>query len=121
MDGLINEIVIDGVKFQMVPLGNSDAQPKTMQVVKKQTPVRINETNKVIDEMLTVPAITQKKMNSCQVSMILRCISSKIFQDIMRKKEQEKKEMKEAKEEQKRKWLENAEEKKQCQAEAKKK
>ena len=63
-DGLINEIVIDGVKYQMVPLGDSDAQPKT-EVVKKQTPVRITEMNKVIDEILIVPVIMKKKPSSC--------------------------------------------------------
>ena len=112
--------MIDGVKYQMVPLGDGDAQPKSMEVVKK-TPVRINETNKVIDEMLTVPTVPKKKTSSCRVSSIPRCISLKKFQDIMRKKEQEKKELKEAKEEHKRKCVENAEEKKRHQEEAKKK
>ena len=60
-DALINETVIDRVKYQMVLLGNGDAQPKTTEVVKK-TPVGINETNKVINEMLTVPAVPKKKM-----------------------------------------------------------
>ena len=119
-DGLINEIVIDGVKYQMVLLGNGDAQPKSMEVVKK-TPVRMNETKKVIDEMLTVPSVPKKKTNLCCISSIQRCISSKKFQDIMKKKEQEKKELEEAKEECKRKCLENAEEKRRCQEEAKKK
>ena len=120
LDGLINEIVIDRVKYQMVPLGNGDVQPKEMDLVKK-TPVGINETNKIIDEMLTVPPIPKKKMRSCHISSIPRCISPKKFQDIMKKKEQKKYELKEMKEEHKRKHLENAEEKKRCQKEAKKK
>ena len=111
LKGLINEIVIGRVKDQMLPLGNGDAQPKSTEVVKK-TPVRMNETKKVIDKMLTVPTVPKKKMSSCCVSGIPRCISLKKFQDIMKKKEQEKKELKEAKEERKRKCLENAEEKK---------
>ena len=118
-DGLINETVIDGVKYRMVLLGDGDAQPKSMEVVKK-TPVGINETNKVINKMLTVPTVPKMKMSSYHVSGIPRCISSKKFQDIM-KKEQEKKELKEAKKEHKRKCPENAEEKKRCQEEAKKK
>ena len=40
-DGLINKTVSDGVKYQMVLLGDGDAQPKTTEVVKK-TPVGIN-------------------------------------------------------------------------------
>ena len=44
-DGLINKIVIDGVKYQMVPLGDGDAQPKSKEVLKK-TPVGSNETKK---------------------------------------------------------------------------
>ena len=94
----------------MVLLGDGDVQPKSMEVVKK-TPVTMNETKKVIDKMLTVPNVPKKKTSSCHVSGIPRCISSKKFQDIMKKKEQEKKELKEAKE-CKRKCLENAEEKK---------
>ena len=43
LEGLINEIVIDRVKCQMVPLGNGDGKPKSMEVVKK-TPVTMNET-----------------------------------------------------------------------------
>ena len=73
----------------MVLLGDGDAQPKSMEVVKK-TPVTMNETKKVIDEMFTVPTVPKKRMSSC-VSSIPRCISSKKFQDIMKKKEQEKK------------------------------
>ena len=42
-EGMINEIVIDGVKYRIVPLG--DGQPKSMEVVKK-TPVTMNETKK---------------------------------------------------------------------------
>ena len=118
--GLINKIVIDGVKYRMVPIGNDDAQPKSTEVVKK-TPVRMNETKKVIDKMLTIPAVPKKKMSSCHISGKLRCISWKKFKDIMKKKEQEKKELKEVKEECKRKHLENTEEKKRCQEEAKKK
>ena len=76
---------------------------------------------KVIDEMLTVPSVQKKKMSSCHVSGIPRCISSKKFQDIMKKKEQEKKELEDAKEEHKRKHIANAEEKKRHQEEAKKK
>ena len=119
-DGLINEIVIDGVKYQMVLLGDGDAQPKSKEVLKK-TPVGSNETKKVIDEMLTIPSVQKKKTSSCHVLGILRCISSKKFQDIMKKKEQEKKELEDGKEECKRKHIANAEEKKRCQEEAKKK
>ena len=120
LEGFINEIVIDGVKYRMGLLGNGDVQPKSTEVVKK-TPVRMNETKKVIDEMLTVPTVPKKKMSLYHVFGIPRCISSKKFQDIMKKKEQEKKELKEVKEEHKRKPLENAEEKKRCQEEAKEK
>ena len=49
-NGLINETVIDRVKYRMVPLGDGDAQPKSKEVPKK-TPVGSNETKKVIDEM----------------------------------------------------------------------
>ena len=97
-EGLINEIVIDRVKYQMVPLGDGDGKPKSMEVVKK-TPVTMNETKKVINEMLMVLTVPKKKMSLCCVLGILRCILSKKFQDIMNKKEQEKKELKEAKEE----------------------
>ena len=44
-EGMINGIVIDGVKYRMVPLGDGDGQPKSMEVVKK-TPVTMNETKK---------------------------------------------------------------------------
>ena len=104
----------------MVLLGDGDAQPKSMEVVKK-TPVRMNETKKVIDKMLTVQTVPKKKTTLCCVLGIPRCILSKKFQDIMKKKEQEKKELKEVKEEHKRKRLENAEEKKRHQEEVKKK
>ena len=77
-DGLINEIVIDGVKYQMVLLGDGDAQPKLKEVSKK-TPVSSNETKKVIDEMLTVPSVQKKKMSSCHVSGIPRCISLRSY------------------------------------------
>ena len=33
-EGMINEIVIDGVKYRMVLLGDGDGQPKSMEVVK---------------------------------------------------------------------------------------
>ena len=42
--------------------------------------------------MLTVPSVP-KKMSTCRVSGRPRCILSKKFQDIMKKKEQEKKEL----------------------------
>ena len=87
LDRLI-EIVIDGVKYRMVPLGDGDMQPKTMEVVKKQTPIRITEKKKVIDEILKVPVMTKKPSISC-VSKLPQCISLKQFQDIVRKKEQE--------------------------------
>ena len=32
LDELINEIVIDGVKYQMVPLGDGDVQPKATEM-----------------------------------------------------------------------------------------
>ena len=111
----------DGKMNRLVPLGNGDggAQPKAMKVCKK-TPVGVNETNKVLDKMLTVLTTPKKKTNAWHISGIPRCISSQKFQDIMKKKEQEKKEVEEAKEH-KRKCLENAVEKKRCQEEAKKK
>ena len=59
--------------------------------------------------MLTVPSVKKKRF------------SSKKFQDIMKKKEKEKKELKNVKEEHKRECIANAEEKKRCQEEAKKK
>ena len=59
-DGLINEIVIDRVKYRMDLLGDGDVQPNLMEVVKK-TPVGINETNRVINEILTVPTVPKKK------------------------------------------------------------
>ena len=46
-EGMINEIVIDGVKYRMVALGNGDEQPKSTEVVKK-TPVTMNETKKMM-------------------------------------------------------------------------
>ena len=101
-EGLINEIVIDGVKYRMVPLGDGDVQPKLKEVPKK-TPVSSNETKNVIDEMLSVPSVQKKMMSSCRVLGIPRCISSKKFRDIMKEKEQKKKELKDAKEEHKRK------------------
>ena len=85
-EGMINEIVIDGVKYRMVPLGNSDGQPKLMEVVKK-TPVTMNESKKMIDEMFTIPSVPKKKVSSCCISRIPRCISSKKFQEIIKKKE----------------------------------
>ena len=44
-EGMINEIVIDGVKYRMVPLGEGDGQPKSTEAVKK-TPATMNETKK---------------------------------------------------------------------------
>ena len=87
----------------MVLLGDGDVQPKSKEVPKK-TPGSSNETKKVIDEMLTVPSVQKKKVSSCRISGIPRCISSKKFQDIMKKKH-----------------IANAEEKKRHQEEAKKK
>ena len=110
-EGMINEIVIDGVKYRMVPLGDGDGQPKSTEVVKK-TPVTMNETKKMINEMLTVLSVPKKKTSSCHVSGIPRCISLNKFQEIMKKKEKEKKELKEAKEEHKGKCLENAKKRK---------
>ena len=49
---------------------------------------------KVIDEMLMVLTVPKKKMSWCCVSGLPRCISLEKFQDIMKKKEQEKKELK---------------------------
>ena len=68
-----------------MPLGDGDAQPKTMEVVKKQTHVGITEKNKVIDEILKVPVL-MKKLSTAHISKLPQCISSKQFQDIMRKK-----------------------------------
>ena len=45
LEWLINKIVLDGVKYRMVLLGNGHVQPKSMEVVKK-TPVTMNETQK---------------------------------------------------------------------------
>ena len=47
----------------MVPLSDGDAQPKIMEVVKKQTPVGITEMNKVIDKILTVPVVMKKPIS----------------------------------------------------------
>ena len=41
----------------MMPLGDGDAQPKTMEVLKKQTPMGITEMKKII---LTIPVKKKK-------------------------------------------------------------
>ena len=53
-------------KYQMVPLGDDDVQPKPMEVVKKQIPIRIIEKNKVIDNILKVP-VMMKKLRTAHV------------------------------------------------------
>ena len=44
LDGLMNKIVIHGVKYQMVPFNDGDAKAKTLEVSKKPTtPMGITE------------------------------------------------------------------------------
>ena len=46
-EGMINEIVIDGVKYRMVPLGDGDGQPKSTEVNKNTS---YNKRNKKKDQ-----------------------------------------------------------------------
>ena len=59
----------------MVPLGDGDAQPKTTEVVKKQTPIGITEKNRVIDKILKVPVMTKKLSIKTAMMYIFETVS----------------------------------------------
>ena len=96
-EGLVNEVIIDGVKYKLVLL--KDPSENASEKKKMSEPKPSMSCSEALDKIFKIPAV--KKRGGCCVSGLLRCISSENFQSIMREKEDKKK--KEEKEEQK--WV----------------
>ena len=110
-NGLLNKIIIDGVHYSMTRL----AEPKEA-CVPTTSPTALvfsAKCSKILNDVLITPVVKKKKMLGVCMSKMLRCISSKEFQNLMQEKEEAKHKEKEAKEDKKRIRQAKVEEKKQ--------
>ena len=90
--GLLKEVIIDGVCYAITTLD----EPKEASVPTSMTvPVTSAKWAEIVDEVLTMPVVKKKKTLGVHLSKILRCISSKEFQNLMREKEDAKHKIKE--------------------------
>ena len=113
-DGLLKEVIIDGVCYTMTPLDEpKEASVPTMSLT---IPVSSAKHSEIVDEVLTMPVVKMKTLGVWLLK-ILRCISLKEFQNLMREKEEVKCKEEEEKEDHKQMRQAKAEEKK-CQQQA---
>ena len=87
-DGLLKEVCIDGIRYMMTPLDTMSAT----------VPVSSAKRSEILDEVLTTLVVKKKKTLGVHMSKILRCISLKDFQKLMRDKEEAKRKEEERKE-----------------------
>ena len=108
-NGLLTEVIIDGIHYTMTPLD----EPKEACVPTTSVTVPVSSTkhSEILNKVLTTPVVKKKTLGVC-MSKIPRCISSKDFQKLMRDKEEAKHKEEEEKEDQKRMRQAKAEEKK---------
>ena len=94
-DGLLKEVIIDGVSYTMTPLD----EPKEASVppTSATVPVSSAKCSEIVDEVLTTPVVKKKTLGVC-MSKMPRCISLKEFQNLMREKEEAKHKEEEEKE-----------------------
>ena len=83
---MLNEVIIDGVKYKLVPL--KDPSENVLEKKKMSEPKPSMSQSETLDEIFKIPAV---KKGGCHVSVLPRCISSENFQSIMREKEYKKK------------------------------
>ena len=85
-DGLLKEVIIDRVHYAITPLN----EPKEASVPMSVTvPVSSAKHSEIVDEVLIIPVV-KKRTLGVHLSKILRCISLKEFQNLMREKEEAK-------------------------------
>ena len=108
-NGLLKEVIIDGIHYMMTTLD----EPKEACVLTTSAtvPVCSAKCSEILEEVLTTPVI-KKKTLGIHISKILRCISSKDFQKLIRDKEEAKCKEEEEKEDWNRMRQAKAEEKK---------
>ena len=98
LDGLLKEVIIDGVCYVITPVDEpKEASVPTMSAT---VPVTSAKQAEIVDEVLTMPVVKRKTLGVCLLK-ILRCISSKEFQNLMREKEEAKHKEEEEKEDHK--------------------
>ena len=111
--GLLNKIVIDGICYLMTPL--EEPKEACLLTTSPTAPVSSAKCSKILNDVLITPVVKKKKTLWVCMSKMLRCISSKEFQNLMQEKEEAKHKEEEAKEDRKRirqakveekKWLE---------------
>ena len=87
-DGLLKEVVIDRVHYTITPL--DEPKEASVSTTLATVPFSLTKRSEILDEVLTMPVVKRKKTLGIRLSKILRCISSKEFQNIMREKEEAK-------------------------------
>ena len=109
-DGLLKEVIIDGVCYAITPLN----EPKEASVPTTSVTVPVSSTKRseIVNEVLTTPVAKKKKTLGVHLSKIPRCISLKEFLNLMREKEEVKCKEEEEKEDHKQMRQAKAEEKK---------
>lgn len=86
IDGMFNEVIIDSVKYKLIPLKSPSEQPQEKESIKEK--MATTRQSEVLDELFKVPVV--KKKGGCQVFRLLRCISLQKFQVMMKEKEERK-------------------------------
>ena len=86
-DGLLKEVIIDGVHYKMIPL--EEPKKACVPTTSPTLPVSSAKRSEILDEFLITPVV-KKKMLGIRMSNMPRCISSKDFQKLMRDKEEAK-------------------------------
>ena len=110
--GLLKEVIIDGVHYAITPL--NEPKETSVPTTSATVPVSSAKHSEIVNEVLTMPVVKRRLLGL----KIPRCISSKEFQNLMRKKEKAKCKEEDEKEDHKQMRQAKAEEKK-CQEQAK--
>ena len=98
-DGLLKEVIIDGIHYTMTPL--DELKEACVLTTSATVPVSSAKHSEILDKVFTTLVVKKKKTLGICMSKILRCISSKDFQKLIRDKEEAKCKEQEEKEDQK--------------------
>ena len=116
-DGLLNEIVIDGIRYLMTPV--EEPKEACVLTMSPTAPVSSAKHSEILNDVLITWVFKKKKTLGVHMSKMLRCISSKEFQNLMQEKEEAKCKEEEAKEDRKKIRQAKAEDEKKQPEEAK--
>ena len=85
-DGLLKEVIIDGIHYTMTPL---DELKEACVPTSATVPVSSAKRSKILNKVLTTLVVKMKETPGVRMLKILRCISLKDCQKLMRDKEEE--------------------------------